>query len=415
MTHRPDTSASAEPGEPSRHARALLDIAALLGTDGFPEELLTTSSGVLAYMDAAPGQPRLPRLTDRLRHRLRRRADAGAVRSALAELRALGQVADDGSGTVLVHESARQRVSAALTGEACARAVATVAEALHEYWLDAPTGAAPGLAADPSAPTADERADADRTMLACTAALAESAGDTLLERNTDLLFAAGHRMRESPQYSVEQEVEFWQRLQAGCERVSGADSEDAFGAREQLGGALLTRGRQWAETAARHYDALLADRSRARPPGDEELLATRANRGEALARAGRAEEAAADLEAALVEAADQGVQWPATAHLRSRLALAHRLAGDPDAALALRREEVETAQESYGRASGQALYARLDLARELRDADLPDEAAEAFRELRDDCGELRQPADPLRRRLFDEAQTALEELEHGAG
>lgn len=336
MTHRPDTSASPEPGEPSRHARALLDIATLLGTDGFPEELLTTSSGVLAYMDAAPGQPRLPRLTDRLRHRLRRRADAGAVRSALAELRALGPVADDGCGTVLVHESARRRVSAALTGETRARAVATVAEALHGYWLDAPTGAAPGIAADPSAPTADECAETDRIMLACT--------------------------------------------------------------------------------AARHYDALLADRSRARVPGDEEeLLATRANRGEALARAGRAEEAVADLEAALAEAADQGVQWPATAHLRSRLALAHRLAGSLDVALALRTEEVETAEESYGRASGLALYARLGLARELRDTDLPDEAAEAFRELRDDCGELLDPVDPIPRRLFDEAQTALEELRHGAG
>ncbi|GAA4892321.1 hypothetical protein [Streptomonospora salina] len=399
MTHeRP----APEPAAPSRRARALLDIAALLGTGGFPEDLLTASGGIFAYLDAAPGQPRIPGLAGRLRDRLRKRTDAGAVHAALAELRTLGYVAGDGSGTVFVHESARRNMPAAPDGEAFARAVAAAAEALHDHW--------------PDAPPADERAEADLTMLACTAALSEAAGDTLLEQNTDLLFAAGHRMRESPQYSAEQEAEFWQRLQDDCERVSGADSEDAFGVREQLGGALLARGEQWAETAARHYDLLLADRSSAVAPGDEELLATRANRGEALARAGRAEEAVADLEAALAEAADHGVPpWPWTAHLRSRLALAHRLAGRLDTALALRMEEVETAEQRCGRTSGQALYARLDLACELRDTDLTEDAAEAFRELREDCGRLPAPLDPLPRRVSEEARRALEGLEHAAG
>ncbi|MUL40095.1 hypothetical protein FZ103_02700 [Streptomonospora sp. PA3] len=326
-------SAAGEPAEVpppldalSPGARGLLEIASLLDPGGVPADALAASGSVRRYMDRAAGESRRGGLGRRLRGLFTGRAGPAAVDAAFAELRAHGHTAEPEEGFVRVAEPTRRDVLAGLAGESLARAAGHAAGALHEL-LDAFSHAPPGAAGGPSTPGAEETAEVDRVVLACAAALYDAVGDALVEQDADLLFAVGHVMRESPLYSADEELGFWQRLHDDCARVSGADSEDALSAREQFGGALLAQGDDRAQEAARHYDALLADRTRVLRPGDEELLATRANRGEALARAGRAEEAVADLEEALAEAAAHDASPWTTDHLRSRLDLARRRAG----------------------------------------------------------------------------------------
>ncbi|WBB95265.1 FxSxx-COOH system tetratricopeptide repeat protein [Solwaraspora sp. WMMA2080] len=332
---------------PARLARHVLNLAAVLDSNGIPEAVFAADAAV-AYLANRSGRDDLTR---------------DEVRDALRNLHRLSLLTHDPhTGVIRVHAIV-QRVTRDALGSVLLTAVAqTAADALLALW-----------------PAVDRDHDTTQILRANTASLRTAAGDALYHPNAHpLLFRAINSLGCTGQ--VQYAAAALEQLLTGMSRLLGPDHPDILATRGYL-------ARWWGEAgdpagAAVAFEQLLTDRLRVLGPDHPDTLTTRHNLAYSQGKAGDPAGAAVAFEQLLTDRLRVlGPDHPDTLTTRHNLAYSQGKAGDPAGAAVAFEQLLTDRLRVLGPDHPDTLATRGYLARWWGEAGDPAGAAVAFEQL----------------------------------
>ena len=316
---------------PGGAPQVCLAIAALLGSAGIPESVFA-SRAVADFAARTPGGADGP----------------GRVRSALASLRSVGLIHDDG-GLVLLQGALRAAVLAATPDSLRAEAAAAAAAALRESWPD-----------DTGQPALASR------FRACAASLRQAAGDALWAGGAyQVLFRAGQSLDTAR--ITGPAVSHWQAVATAIERRLGASHEDAQIAVARLASAALAAG--LGSDAVALYHRVLETQARYLGGDHPRTTAARAEYGTALLAVGRAGDAIPVMESVLAACERAGALDGVDAlAVQDSLGAAYQEAGRYKDAIKVIERTLTERERRQGLDHPEAIRTRCRLARAWLDA-----------------------------------------------
>jgi tetratricopeptide (TPR) repeat protein len=314
---------------PSGLPQLCLALAALLGCDGIPGTVFSTSA-VAEFLAASTGAA----------------ADSGRIRSALLTLQSTGLLSIDPGGArmVRVHPVVRSAVMSAMSGSMQDRAARAAADALLQVWPD----------------------DAEQSphvcaLRACVASLERAAADVLWAGGSHRVLFRSAESLDAARLTGPA-VGRWRVVADASERLLGIAHPDTLLAATRLASAALAAG--LGADAVTLYQRALDIQTEHLGPDHPRTAAARADLGTALLTAGRPGEAITVLEGVLAaDAAGRGSGGVAALAIQDSLVAAYQAAGQHQDAIRLAERTLAERERGQGPDHPETMLTRRNLAR----------------------------------------------------